>query len=260
MSEPGGLQVIDLHCHLLPGIDDGPQRLADALDMARAAHAAGIRAAVVTPHLHVGRYDNTLASIAAAAAAFVDELERAAIPLRIGYAAEVRICAELTQLVESGGIPYLGKHEGRNVMLLEFPHSHIPPGSDRMVIWLLDHGVRPMIAHPERNKDVMRRPDKLAPFREMGCLIQLTAGSLAGRFGATALLRARELLEQGCVDVLASDAHNLHARRPALEEGRLAAEQIVGAAMSWKLVQDNPLAIARARFSEAIAAPAPSIV
>ena len=242
--------MIDLHCHLLPGIDDGPQCLDDALEMARAAHAAGICAAVVTPHLHLGRYDNTLASIATAAAAFADELERAGIPLRIGYAAEVRICAELTQLAESGGIPYLGKHEGRNVMLLEFPHSHIPPGSDRMVSWLFDHGIRPMIAHPERNKDVMRRPEKLAPFREMGCLIQLTAGSLAGRFGATALQRARELLEQGCVHILASDAHNLHARRPELEEGRLAAQEIVGTAMSWKLVEDNPLAIARAQLSD----------
>jgi protein-tyrosine phosphatase len=240
--------MIDLHCHLLPGIDDGPESLEDALAMARSAHASGIRAAVLTPHLHLGRYENTLASIRTAASAFANELEQAGIPLRIGYAAEVRICAELTQLVDSGEIPFLGEHEGRRVMLLEFPHSHIPPGSDRMVSWLLDHGIQPMIAHPERNKDVMRRPDKLAPFREMGCLMQLTAGSLAGRFGAAALQRARELLEQGWVHVLASDAHNLHARRPELETGRLAAEQIVGAAMSWRLVRDNPLAIAGARF------------
>ena len=120
-----------------------------------------------------------------------------------------------------------------------------------MIEWLLLHNVRPMIAHPERNKDVIRKFDKILPFVEMGCLLQVTAGSVAGRFGPAVLQRANQLLERGFVQVLASDAHNLQVRRPELEPGRAAAERIVGAAASWALVRDIPLAISAKRFSDA---------
>ena len=135
-------------------------------------------------------------------------------------------------------------------MLLEFPHSHIPTGSDRMVAWLLAHDVRPMIAHPERNKEVIRKFEKILPFVELGCLLQVTAGSVAGRFGPLALQRATELLEHGFVHVLASDAHNLDVRYPELETGRAAAERIVGSAASWRLVRDTPHEISRSRFAD----------
>jgi protein-tyrosine phosphatase len=243
--------MIDLHCHLLPGIDDGPDSIEEAVAMARAACKAGIRQAVVTPHIHLGRYENDLHSIQAASLAFSAELERLNIPLQVSYAAEIRICPELTDLVESGLVPFLGDLEGKKIMLLEFPHSHIPVGSEKMVAWLLTHGVRPMIAHPERNKDVIRKLDKVVPFVEMGCLLQVTAGSLDGRFGPAALQRAQELLQRGWVHVLASDAHNLHVRKPELEPGRAAAERIIGSAASWALVRDTPLAISNGRFPDA---------
>lgn len=240
--------MLDLHCHLLPGIDDGPDSMADALEMARMACAAGIEQAVLTPHLHVGRYENNIYSIEQAARTFAAELQRFDVPLQVRYAAEVRICPELIKLVEEGAAPFLGELAGRSVLLLEFPHSHIPAGSDNMVKWLLEHGVLPMIAHPERNKDVIRKLDKIFAFVEMGCLLQVTAGSVAGRFGAGALKAARGLLEHGFVQVLATDAHNLHVRRPELEGGRAAAECIVGTQASWALVRDTPRSISGARF------------
>jgi protein-tyrosine phosphatase len=243
--------MIDLHCHLLPAVDDGPESMEESVAMARAAHEAGIRKAIVTPHLHLGRYENDLDSIRSAAQGFLAELKRRNIPLDIGYAAEVRICPELTGLVENAAVPFLGELDGKNILLLEFPHSHIPAGSENMIEWLLSHDVRPMIAHPERNKDVLRKFDKILPFVEMGCLLQVTAGSVAGRFGPAVLQRANQLLERGFVHVLASDAHNLHVRRPELEPGRAAAERIIGAAASWALVRDTPLAISSKSFSDA---------
>jgi protein-tyrosine phosphatase len=97
-----------------------------------------------------------------------------------------------------------------------------------------------MIAHPERNKDILRSLDKINPFIELGCLLQVTAGAVAGGFGEQARQRAAELLGRGWVTVLASDAHNLDARPPELEPGRAAAALIVGDDESWRLVRERP--------------------
>ena len=235
--------MIDLHCHLLPGIDDGPEDLATALRLARHAAAAGIHTAVVTPHMHSGRYENRAADIRAAAQVFQRALDAEGIALEIASAAEVRLDHEILSWVGAGHIPYLGHWQGERVMLLEFPHSHVPVGADKLVAWLLQQGIRPMIAHPERNKDIMRSIDKLLPFIRLGCLLQVTAGSVAGSFGQFARARAADLLERGWVTVLASDAHNIETRPPELEPGRLAAALIVGEQESWNLVRHRPAAI-----------------
>lgn len=235
--------MIDLHCHLLPGIDDGPEDLATALHLARHAVAAGIRVSVVTPHMHPGRYENRAANIRADAGLFQQALDAEGIALQISYAAEVRLDHEILSWVGEEHIPYLGTWQGQRVMLLEFPHSHVPVGADKLVTWLLKQGIRPMIAHPERNKDILRNIDKLIPFIQLGCLLQVTAGAVAGTFGEFARARAIDLLERGWVTVLASDAHNLDARPPELEPGRRAAAKIVGEEESWRLVRDRPAEI-----------------
>ena len=115
--------------------------------------------------------------------------------------------------------------------------------SDKLVSWLLKQGIRSMIAHPERNKDILRSIDKLLPFVRMGCLLQITAGAVAGSFGEPARARAADLLARGWVTVLASDAHNMEARPPELEPGRAAAAKIVGEEESWNLVRHRPAEI-----------------
>jgi len=237
--------MIDLHCHLLPGIDDGPATLEEALEMARIAVANGIEEAHVTPHLHPGRWENDLPKIAAAVQAYREALAQAGIPLEIGFAAEVRLDYEILPLIEAGRVPFLGTLEGRNVMLLEFPHSHVPVGADKFVAWLLAHNIQPMIAHPERNKDLMREPARLEPFVREGCLLQLTADSLAGGFGEQCEVCAREFLERGWVSVLASDAHDTVDRPPRMAPGRDAAAKIVGEEEARRLTYDTPLRIAR---------------
>jgi protein-tyrosine phosphatase len=235
--------MVDLHCHLLPGIDDGPETLEDAIRLARHAVASGIEKSVVTPHILPNRYDNTLPGIREAAARFRAELAERRIPLELGYAAEVRIGPEVISLADEELLPTLGSVDGHRIVLLEFPDSHILPGSDKLVSWLLSRKIRPLIAHPERNKEVMRDVNTIAPFVQMGCWLQVTAGSVYGVFGPRCQERARQLLERGWVTVLASDAHSMPARMPELERGRAAAEETVGEAESWRLVRDRPAAI-----------------
>lgn len=241
--------MIDLHCHLLPGIDDGPDDAATALELAKSAVANGITHAVVTPHIHPGRYENTAQSIAAVYQSFSRQLSDNNIPLQLGMAGEVRICPEVLVMVEQGQIPFLGEWEGKQVMLLELPHSHVPPGSDKLVQWLLDRNIQPMIAHPERNKGVMRDYAKIEPFIELGCLFQVTAMSIAGKFGPGAHQRSQELLEAGVVTIIASDAHNVAHRPPDLEPGRQAAAEIVGEEESWQLVKHRPLKLSSSLFA-----------
>lgn len=235
--------MIDLHCHLLPGIDDGPETLETALSLARHAVAAGISVSVLTPHIHAGRYENRAEGIRREAESFQAELNRNDIALTVRAAAEVRLDHEVVDWIAADQIPFLGFWRGEKVMLLELPHSHVPVGADRLVEWLLKLGIRPMIAHPERNKDIMRSVDKLFPFVRLGCLLQVTAGAVAGAFGENARQRAVDLLGRGWVTILASDAHNLDARPPELEPGRAAAAAIVGEAESWNLVRHRPAEI-----------------
>ena len=235
--------MIDLHCHLLPGIDDGPETMEEALALAAHAVQSGIMRAVVTPHVHVGRYDNELASITEHLDRFRTELERRNIPLRLGLGGEVRLDEEIIALVVEERVPFIGERDGYRILLLELPHSHVPVGSDKLVGWLLKQKIRPMIAHPERNKDVHIDVNRITPLVSMGCWLQLTAGSVTGNFGEPSRQRAVQLLERGWVTILASDAHNLEHRPPELEPGRRAAAMIVGEEESWKLVRDTPLAI-----------------
>jgi protein-tyrosine phosphatase len=208
---------------------------------------SGIVRAVVTPHVHVGRYSNELASIEADLARFRTELDRRNIPLELGIGGEVRLGEEIVTMVMEERVPFIGELGGYRIMLLELPHSHVPVGSDKFVAWLLKQKIRPMIAHPERNKDVHHDLNKITPLVSMGCWLQVTAGSLTGNFGEPSRKRAVQLLERGWVNILASDAHNLDHRPPELEPGRRAAAAIVGEKESWKLVRDTPLAIVDGR-------------
>ncbi len=241
--------MIDVHCHLLPGVDDGARDMDQALSMARAAYDNGIRFSIVTPHIHPGRYENRALNITQACKCLKAALAQANIPLQLGMAAEVRLSPEILPLIEQDDIPFLGEVDGYRIMLLEFPHSHIPPGSEKLVQKLLDLKVRPMITHPERNKDVMRRRSTIEPFMEMGCFLQLTASAVAGRFGETSRERAIDLLTCDAFIVLATDAHNLKGRYPELREGLEAAAAVIGPRAARRLVLDNPMNIVHSQFA-----------
>ena len=237
--------MIDLHCHFLPGIDDGARTLADGLALAQAAVADGITYSVMTPHIHPGRYENTRSTIEKAFKDFRLALRKARVALHIGMAAEVRLSPDIVALLHCNEVPFLGELNGHKIILLEFPHTQITPGADKLIERLLQHNIRPLIAHPERNQDVIRDLSKIEPFIEMGCFLQITAGALLGHFGRAPLRRALQLLELDAFKVLASDAHNLTGRRPVLRAGMEAAARVVGAQAAHDLVNRNPRMILR---------------
>lgn len=216
--------------------------------MARMAVNHGITAAVLTPHIHLGRFDNTKDTIRTAFKLFKLALKRESIPLAIGMSAEVRLTPEIMPQILQNDLPYLGQWEGHNVLLLEMPHSHIPAGTDQLIRWLYKQGVVAMIAHPERNKDVIRDFKNIKPIVKTGCLFQVTAGAAEGRFGEAAKLRAEQLLALGVVTILATDAHHDTRRPPILEPGRKAAERIIGDSASWDLVDSRPKIISASHF------------
>ncbi|KEA64211.1 Manganese-dependent protein-tyrosine phosphatase [Marinobacterium lacunae] len=241
--------MVDLHNHLLPGIDDGAEDLGKSLELARIAVGDGITHLVCTPHIHPGRYDNSPDTIQPALEAFRSGLINAGIKLSVSSAAEVRFGLELMEGVARQAIPFLGEWQGRKVLLLEFPHGEIPFGAERLTQWLIDRKILPMIAHPERNKALMKTPSKLKPFLTQGCLLQVTAASVAGRFGEAAEALAHQLLAEDRVTVLATDAHNVEHRPPILREGVKVAAQLLGDKKAAELVTTNPWSIAQVHFS-----------
>jgi protein-tyrosine phosphatase len=247
--------MIDLHCHLLPGIDDGPDTLEQSLALCRIAVADGITHAVVTPHMHPGRWENTRHSIGQDLQSLNAELGKHNIALQLGFAAEVRLTDQIMQQVAEEDIPFYGDVDGYHIMLLEFPHGHIIPGSEKLVQWLLQRNIRPLIAHPERNRQVMKDPAQLQPFIEAGCWLQLTAGSVTGHFGDRARDIARQLLEEDVVAVVASDGHNANARQPALRQAYTSIARDFGQARAARLMRDTPAIIAGGQFATLGVAP-----
>jgi len=240
--------MIDLHNHLLPGIDDGSPDIDTALTLARIAIEDGLTHMVCTPHIHPGRYDNTHTTIGTALETFRNALSSHNLSLQVSSAAEVRFGMELMVGIAQHEVPMLGEWDGKKVMLLEFPHGEIPFGAEKLTRWLIDRNILPMIAHPERNKAIMRSPSKLKPFLQQGCLTQVTAQSVAGGFGETAQQIAHELLKENAVTVLATDAHNAEHRPPRMRAAVRAAAEIVGTETAAMLVTKNPWKIAQCHF------------
>jgi protein-tyrosine phosphatase len=241
--------VYDIHCHLLPEIDDGSPDLEYSLAMARFAEAHGTTHMVVTPHIHPGRYDNDKAIIETTFRRFKQAVVDDGLKLQLGMAAEIRLSAEVLTLFAQKRIPFLGEADGQSTLLLELPHDQVPAGSENLVDWLIARQCRVMIAHPERNKEIMRNPDRLRPFLDRNCLTQVTAGSLVGCFGEIAQNIAEQFLIAGKIDVLATDSHNLKHRTPDLSEGYRRAVELIGEEAATKLVVDNPRSIVASQFA-----------
>jgi protein-tyrosine phosphatase len=235
--------VIDIHCHLLPGIDDGPPTLEAALALGHALAADGIEHVVCTPHVYPGRFDNRRTSIADEFEAFASKLAQTGCPLTLSWAGEVRLTPEVLDLLARDELPFLGLWQDARSMLLEMPDGQIPLGAERFVQRLMAQRIRPVLVHPERNRAVMERPERLQRFVDMGCYVQLTAGSITGHFGAKAQETAVALLEEEWVHAVASDAHNLGGRRPRMSEAAAWLTKRYGEEHARQLTQVGPTAI-----------------
>ncbi|GAB2496128.1 tyrosine-protein phosphatase [Arenimonas alkanexedens] len=232
--------MIDLHCHLLPGIDDGPTTLEVSLAMARCAVDDGITFTACTPHIYPGLYENNRAGIEAAVASLREALAEAGIPLQLGTGADTHLAPDLAGGIRSGRVPTLN---GSRYLLLEPPHHVAPPRFDESVFTLMSAGIVPVITHPERLSWIESHYPVFAGLVKQGAWMQLTAGSLTGRFGRRPKYWAERMLDEGLVHIIATDSHHIDKRPPLLAEGRDAAAARVGVVEAEHMVQTRPQGI-----------------
>lgn len=231
--------MFDVHCHLLPGLDDGPRSVEDSIALANALIADGITHVVATPHVFPGRYNNTADAICEATDVLARLFRVRSIPLKLGWAGEVRMCVESLSLLKRGEVPVFEGNNGRFV-LIEMPDGGIPIGAAEFLMEFIVLGITPVIAHPERNRSVLHRPECMRPFVNMGCRLQLTAGSVLGMFGRRAQMAALRLLDDDQVFVIASDAHNLGSRRPVMAQASRALTRRYGENRVQQLMVNAP--------------------
>ncbi|MGB4911604.1 MAG: CpsB/CapC family capsule biosynthesis tyrosine phosphatase [Candidatus Dechloromonas phosphoritropha] len=232
--------MIDLHCHLLPGIDDGAPDLETSLEMARIAFADGIRTLACTPHIYPGVYENTGDGIRQAVAALQKTLDEAEIALKLVVGADIHVDPDLLLKLRGGEAPTLG---GTRYFLLEPPHHVALPRIADFVFNLVAAGYTPLITHPERLTWIKDHYPTICGLVDQGAWLQVTSGSLTGRFGPQAKYWGERLLGEGRVHILATDAHGTRRRPPLLAEGQLAAERLVGKEDAWHLVNTRPIGI-----------------
>lgn len=209
--------LIDLHCHLLPGLDDGSPSMETSLRLAQEAVADGVSHCLVTPHHLNGHYINHKQDVIAATNVFQVALEEAQIPLTVFPGQEVRVSDRVLPAYDNDDLLYVD--EGGKYLLLEMPSGGIPAFAKQLVFELTQRGIIPVIVHPERNAGILENPNQLVSFLEQGCLTQLTAASYMGTFGRKIADLTTRLIEAGQGTIFASDAHALARRDYELNEG-----------------------------------------
>ncbi len=226
--------MIDIHCHILPDIDDGPKTFDESVAMARMAADDGIAVIVATPHLNEKLYDPLEIS---RRVSWLNHLVRKEkIPVSIMGGADVSVLFKPDQ-IEGFTI------NDTEYILVEFPHSHLPNNADEILFQFVVKGYKPIITHPERNPSISTNPHLLTKLLGDNMYVQVTAGSLTGYFGKDAQQCAEHLLRAGVVDVIATDAHSTGHRKPLLSAGMEAAKKIVGSEVAKRLVFGNPMKI-----------------
>ncbi|WP_051327071.1 tyrosine-protein phosphatase [Desulfatibacillum aliphaticivorans] len=208
--------MIDLHSHILPGLDDGPTTLKMALEMARAAVDDGVTVMVATPHTLNGSYHNPRERILEAHRVFSEALVKENIPLKVLPGCEAHLCSELLKEIESGDV--LSFADKGRYLLLELPHPFLLQGVIAFINRLNVMGLTPVIAHGERLPLVQQKPSIMEDIVNAGALCQVTAQSLEGSLGRRAKKCCQELNSLGLIHLLASDAHDLANRRPGLSK------------------------------------------
>ncbi|KPG70211.1 tyrosine-protein phosphatase [Enterococcus sp. RIT-PI-f] len=208
--------MIDLHCHILPGIDDGAEDLTASIAMAEKAISQGITHILCTPHHNNGKYSNPKASVISLVSSLQEELDQRHLPLTLLEGQEVRITGGLIEDIRRNEILFTDLED--TYILIEFPTMEVPTYAERTFFELKSLGMTPVIVHPERNAYFRKDPNHLIPFLEMGCLAQLTAPSYVGTFGKDIQKTAKIMVEHNLVQMMASDAHGVKKRTFYMKE------------------------------------------
>ena len=233
--------MLDLHCHILPGIDDGPSTMEQAVGMAIAARQDGTRTIVATPHSRDVNERASIACVRAVARRLNAELRARSVPLHVLLGMENHLALDTPEQVDAGaGLPI----EGTRCILIELPFELYPYYTGDTLRNLRLRGLLPIVVHPERNRAVQRNPQLIAGLVQDGARSQITAGSLTGDMGLDAQRSAEELLRLGLAHVIASDGHAPRGpRAPLLSRGVAAAAAIVGEEAARRMVDSVPRAL-----------------
>ena len=226
-------QLIDIHCHLLPDVDDGPGTLDQAVAMAGAAAKSGTDIIIATPH-----FPNSTTRTRQACKRLADGLKRHGNCLSLLPGGEIRLEHDTVAQLSRGMLPSLADTD--QYYLFELPDLFIPEAVLKTFHRLNDIGITPILAHPERNKTLTRKPALLAELEFMGVELQITASSLEGRFGSMPAKMARELLTADRVTYIASDGHDTRDRKPVLGQVLKRVEKLTSAEKAFKIMFENP--------------------
>jgi protein-tyrosine phosphatase len=208
------LAMIDIHCHILSGIDDGAKTMEDSVELAKAAVKEGIHTIIATPHHMNGRYENTKSIIIENTALLNQHLIEEKIPVSILPGQETAIHGEIMEGLENDEIQTLNDTQ---YLFIELPSGYVPRYTEKLLFDIQLKGLIPIIVHPERNQEIVEKPDLLYQFIKKGALSQVTASSINGKFGKKVKSFSEQLIEANLVHFIASDAHNLTNRAFHLE-------------------------------------------
>ncbi len=247
------MDFIDIHSHILPGMDDGSQSISMSIEMARVALTDHIIIMVATPHIKSGRFDYSKRYILQRVDELNQHFKRNDVGLQVLPGAEYYLEPNLPQRLADGELLTIN-NTGR-YLLIEMPSIMVPEHTERTLYEIQLQGVIPIIAHPERNEILAKRPDILSAYSQRGVLAQVTSTSITGLFGRRVAKAANKMVADGSVQILASDAHTPNKRAPIMSEAYHAAERLWGAQYAQMLGCDNPRHIISGRGTEHVRSP-----
>lgn len=208
--------MIDIHCHILPGIDDGPKDWDTSLEIIKLSISEGISQIIATPHWVQGtNWETDSVEIIDKVHYLNKRLEKENIDLEVFPGMEVAITDSLVDLVKVGEVLTLA---GTNCLLLEMPFRSLPLGLETIIEELLSNDIIPILAHPERNADFQNNPKSIKKFIDLGSMVQVTSTSFIGSYGKEAQRCAIEFSKLNIVDFIATDAHSPVRRPPFIKE------------------------------------------
>lgn len=232
-------KMIDIHTHILPGLDDGPEGWEEAIEMCRLAEADGIECLVVTPHMMDGVYDNRREDVMEKVRGLRQMID-GLVNLKVLYGADVHLVTDLVERIEKDDILTIND---KGYLLLELPHHILPPSIDNLIFDLRLKGITPILTHVERSYWIQDGFHRVERFVDMGTLIQITAMSITGGFGGSVKSLSERLLRSRLVHIIASDCHSRRFRPPGLSSAFKVASKLIGEKDAYKIVRDIPLKV-----------------
>jgi len=232
--------MVDIHSHILAGVDDGARSLEESVAMCKASFAEGVTTIIATPHAHDGVHTTHHPEFLRQKVAELNAILNGEPKIELGC--ELRFTHEVVSHLcfKKSALPLAGSR----FALIEFPAQVVPPHSDRAFFELMNNNIRPIIAHPERNMMLMAQPEKFFEMVDMGVLGQADVGSFTGQFGSRVKETVELMLENGLLHFVASDCHNMRNRLPGLLSAVEIISDIVGEEYARAMAGDNPQAVA----------------